>query len=91
MALGASRRAVLNGVVRSGLKMTVAGSLAGFAVSLWVQRLMQSWLYQTGGFDVLPHVTAALVLMALAAAACYGPARRAAAMDPSQALRRTPI
>jgi predicted permease len=88
MALGASRRAVLHGVVRSGLKMTVAGSLAGFAVSLWVQRLMQSWLYQTGGFDVVPHVTAALVLIALAAAACHGPARRAAAIDPSQALRR---
>jgi predicted permease len=87
MALGASRRAVLNGVVAGGLKMTVAGSAAGLGLSLWVQRLMQSWLPQASTVDAVPHIAAAAVLIALSTAACYGPARRAAAVNPSQALR----
>jgi putative ABC transport system permease protein len=87
MALGATRSAVLREVLRRGLRLALPGSIAGLAVSLWVERLMRSWLHQSASFDVVPHALAVATLTALSLAACYGPALRAAAIEPGDALR----
>ena len=87
MALGAERRAVLQQVLGAGFKLTIIGLALGLVGSLAVLRLMESALYRTSPFDVLPYVATALVLGFIAALACYLPARRAAGMDPARVLR----
>jgi predicted permease len=87
MALGARRGTVVAGIMRSGLKLTIAGAAAGLGLSLWVHRLMLGLLHQASSPDAVPYGAAAAILIALALAACYGPARRAAGIDPATALR----
>ena len=87
LALGASRGAVLYGVLRSALTLTASGAAAGLAWSVWLHRLMQSWLYGVSPLDPLPYVAAVVVLLLLSMAACYGPARKAAATETATVLR----
>ena len=87
LALGASRGTVIRGVLWSALTLTAAGAAAGLAVAAWLHRLMQSWLYEVSALDPLPYGLAAAALLLLSAAACYGPARRAAATETATVLR----
>jgi ABC-type lipoprotein release transport system permease subunit len=87
IALGAGKAAIFAQVLRHGLRLTLAGLLAGVCASLFLTRFLRSMLYGVGTTDVLTFATVAAVLCAVAILACYLPARRAASVDPMQALR----
>ena len=87
MALGAGRSDVLALVVREGLVMAAGGVVLGLAVSAALTRLMSSLLVGIAPRDPLAFGAAGLILVAVAAAASYVPARRAVRVDPIVALR----
>jgi predicted permease len=88
MALGASRRTVLNLMLSMGGRLVLAGLAIGVLVSLSSTRLLRSQLFGIAPSDPLSYVAVALVLGLVALVACYIPARRAAAVDPMTALRQ---
>jgi predicted permease len=87
IALGASKTAIFRQVVRHGLRLTLIGLTVGIAASMFLTRFLRSMLYGVGATDLLTFATVAVVLCVVAFAACYLPARRAASVDPMQALR----
>ena len=99
MALGAQPAHVLGMVVRQGLVLTVAGLVAGSALAIALGRAVASVSFTNSGMganarllgsganDPLIYVAAAVFLCVVAALASYLPARRAASVDPMQALR----
>ena len=87
MALGAQAMDVLRLVVRQGMTPVMFGLVVGLAAALALGRLIASQLYQTSAHNPL-LLAATLSILALAALlACLFPARRAALVDPAQALR----
>ncbi len=86
MALGAQRADVLRLVLRQGATMALAGVALGIALALGLTRLMSSQLFGVTPHDPLTFAAVGLVLIAVALAACYLPARRAATVDPIVAL-----
>jgi len=87
MALGAGRRGVVAQILKRGLRLAVAGVMLGAAAAFVSVRLLLSkvwWVSPTGAHVV---VGIALLLGAVAMAACYLPARRAAGIEPAAALR----
>ena len=87
MALGAQRSDVLRLVLSQGLRMALLGVAAGIALAAALTRLMSAQLYGVSPRDPLTFAAVALVLILVALAACYIPARRAASVDPTEALR----
>ena len=87
MALGAQRGDVLRAFLRDGARMTVLGVAAGGIAALALTRLMASILFEVKPTDPLTFGGVAVLLCAIALLACYIPARRAASVDPMQALR----
>jgi predicted permease len=87
MALGAQRSNVLRLVVGQGVKLAAAGIVIGIATALGLMRLITSLLFGVGANDPFTFAAAALVLLFVAIAACYIPARRAISVDPMNALR----
>ncbi|HET9785172.1 MAG TPA: FtsX-like permease family protein, partial [Terriglobales bacterium] len=87
MALGAQRGSLLAQFVAHGLKLALAGAALGLLGALAANRLLASQLYGLGPGDPLTLAAVTLLLAAVALLASYGPARRAAACDPIQALR----
>ena len=90
MAIGAQRSDVLRLVVGGGMKLAVAGVAIGIACALGLARLvvsMATMLYEVTPFDPASYSATALVLLVVAALACYVPARRAMRVDPIVALR----
>jgi ABC-type antimicrobial peptide transport system permease subunit len=87
MALGAQRSDVLRLVLGQGAKMALLGVVFGIALAAGLTRLMSAQLYGVSPRDPLTFAGVALVLMLVALAACYIPARRAASVDPTEALR----
>ena len=87
MALGATRLSVVSLVLRGALGQTLAGLCLGIPAALLAAHLMASLLYDVSGYDPFAFVGATLVLGICAAAAGFIPARRAASIDPMQALR----
>jgi predicted permease len=87
MALGASEGNVRGMVLRQVGLMTMIGGAIGLAAAIGGGRGARSLLYEIKSYDPLVMVAAALVLAAVALAAGYLPARRAAQTDPMQALR----
>ena len=86
IALGAGKADIFRNVIRQGSILTVAGLAAGVVASLFLTRFLRSMLYGVGTTDLLTFGTVAVVLCVVALFACYLPARRAAAVDPVQAL-----
>ncbi|MGP0021173.1 MAG: ABC transporter permease [Candidatus Sulfotelmatobacter sp.] len=87
MALGATRASVLSMVLRGGLWQILIGLGLGIPAALLAGHWMASQLYEVGSYDPVALVSATLVLALCAAAAGYVPARRAASIEPMQALR----
>jgi len=88
MALGARGADVLSLVLGQGLRPVLAGLAVGAAGSLALGRAIASLLFGVAPHDATTMAGASAVLAAVAAAACYLPARRAARLDPAVALRR---
>jgi predicted permease len=89
MALGAERRRIELMVLGEGLRLAAGGLGIGLLVSAACARLLGGLLHGVSPLDpaVFAGVTAGLVLVALAA--CYLPARRAAGLEPQEALRQS--
>jgi predicted permease len=87
MALGAQRTSVLAMVLRQGLQFVLIGLAMGLAGALVLTRLLTTLLFGIEPTDGLTFVAVSMVLVAVAAVACFVPARRAASVDPMVALR----
>ena len=87
IALGSQRRGIVRLVIASGLKLAVVGCVLGLAGAAAASRLLQSFLFQVSPFDPMVLVLAAIAVLVLALIASVIPARRAAAVDPIEALR----
>ncbi len=86
-ALGAQRGSVVRMVVWEGMSTALAGIAAGVAVALGLMRLMAGLLYDVRAGDPSVFIAVALALTATALLACWGPALKAAWIDPVAALR----
>jgi predicted permease len=87
MALGASRGGVLSMIVRTALSQAAIGLAVGLPLTFAAGRLLQHTLYQTSSFQPLVLLAVTALLLASALVAAVIPARRAASIDPMQALR----
>ena len=87
MALGATRSSVVAMVLRGALWQILIGLGVGIPAALIAGHFMASQLYEVGGYDPLALIGATLVLALCAAVAGFIPARRAASIEPMQALR----
>jgi putative ABC transport system permease protein len=87
MALGAQRTAVLRLVVGEGARIAIAGLAIGLVVALALAQFIRSLLFEVSESDPVTFFAVALLLAAVALAACYVPARRAMRVDPLVALR----
>jgi len=87
IALGADRASVISLVLRQGMVPVAVGIGAGLAGALMLTSAMRGLLYNVTPFDPWTFAAVSLLLAAVAAMACYVPARRAAAVDPLTALR----
>jgi putative ABC transport system permease protein len=88
MAIGAQAGHVLRIVIGGGMKLALIGVAIGVACALALARLTASMLYEVTPFDPASYAATAVVLLAVAALACYLPARRAMRVDPLTALRQ---
>jgi len=87
LALGASPRQVFGQVIGQGLKLAVIGVVLGLAVAAGATTLVRGLLFNTSATDPVVYGSLAVLLLAMAALACYVPARRAMRVDPMTALR----
>ncbi|HEX4544070.1 MAG TPA: ABC transporter permease [Candidatus Acidoferrum sp.] len=87
MALGAQRSEVMGLVLRQGMALIVVGSLLGVAASLGLTRFLGSLLFDVTPTDPTTFALVVALLIAVAALACWIPARRATRVDPMVALR----
>jgi putative ABC transport system permease protein len=87
LALGASRRDIVQLVVRQGMALTAAGITLGLFGSLLLTRFIAGFLFEVRAYDPLTLVCITLLLAAVACLACWIPALRATRVDPLTALR----
>jgi len=87
IALGARPSYVLGIVMKRGMALTLAGALMGVVGALAVARFLASRIYGLSSLEVFIPLSATSLLVIVALAACYIPARRAAKVDPIVALR----
>lgn len=88
MALGASEARVVGMVLRSGVRLSALGVIAGTLAALGATRLLAGLLYDVAPTDPLTFTAAAGVMLAVAAVASYLPARQASRMDAIATLRQ---
>ncbi len=87
MALGAGRGEVMGMIVRRGMTAALPGAAIGLIVALLARRSLDTWLFDVSAADPLTLGAVTLLLLGVAAAACWLPARRAARADAMKALR----
>jgi len=88
MALGARRDQVIRLLVREGMATAAIGVSVGLAIALVATRAMSSLLFGVSNVDLPTYAVASVFLILVALAASFAPASRAAAIDPSSALRQ---
>jgi len=88
MALGARAADVQTMVIRQGMKLTGVGVAIGLAAALAFSRLVAALLFEVRAIDPLIYVAVGILLSAVAVLACWVPSRRAAHVDPMQALHQ---
>jgi predicted permease len=87
VAVGAERADIIGMVLRSGIKLAIAGIVIGLAGTLALSSVLKNQLFGVTATDPLTFIGVAMGLVAVATAACYIPAWRAANADPLVALR----
>jgi len=87
VAVGAERGDIIGMVLRSGITLALAGVVVGLAGTLAISRVLKNQLFGVSATDPLTFIGVAITLIAVATAACYIPAWRAANADPLTALR----
>jgi ABC-type antimicrobial peptide transport system permease subunit len=87
MALGSSRDRMIGLVLTEGVTLACIGLGIGLIGAYFIGRSMRSMLFGVGAMDLSAFVSVGLVLFSAALLACYLPARRAASMNPMDALR----
>lgn len=88
IALGAQRREIIQMILKGGMKSAMIGILVGSAAALALSRLLENLLFEVKAHDPLVFVVSVCLLGFVAALSIYLPARRAAQLDPIEALRR---
>jgi len=88
MAMGAKSQDVMRMVVREGMKMAVIGAAIGFAISLPLPKVFGAIFFDTHVSEPLLYLGVPLVILGVSTLATYIPARRAARIDPINALRQ---
>jgi ABC-type antimicrobial peptide transport system permease subunit len=87
VALGANPRHIAKAVATRGLRLTAAGIAAGFVLYAMAAPFLRSFLYGVTASDPLTLGAVTLALVATGSVASWLPARRAARVDPAEALR----
>jgi predicted lysophospholipase L1 biosynthesis ABC-type transport system permease subunit len=87
LALGSSRMQIIALVVRQSAVLAGAGSLAGLAAAAAFSHAMQSFLFEVRPIDPITYCAVPMLMMLVAVFAAWNPARRAARIEPMQALR----
>jgi ABC-type antimicrobial peptide transport system permease subunit len=87
MALGADRASVVRLMLGESAVYGGAGLAAGTLLALWSSRMLRGLLFEVPPTDVATYASLALGVAALVALASYAPARRAASVNPADALR----
>jgi ABC-type antimicrobial peptide transport system permease subunit len=87
MALGARSADVTAMILKEGARILLIGSLIGCAIALALTRFMKSILYETNSMDPLSLLGVTVLLVAAGLIACWIPSRRAARVNPIEALR----
>jgi putative ABC transport system permease protein len=87
LALGAQKRKVLSLVIAQGMKLVLTGMVIGIVAALALTRVIRSLLYGVTPTDPATLAVVSLLLLAVTLLACWLPARRAARVDPMEALR----
>jgi ABC-type antimicrobial peptide transport system permease subunit len=87
MALGAQKSDVLGLIIRGGLRLTLTGVVIGLIGALALTRYLSSQLYSVKATDPVTFAVVSVLMVATAILACWLPARRAAKVDPMEALR----
>ena len=86
-ALGASRGSILVLVMRQGLTFSIVGILIGLTAAVAASTAITALLFGVSGFDPVTYGGVSALLLLVSAAACFIPARRAAWVNPIEALR----
>jgi putative ABC transport system permease protein len=89
MAIGAQAGDIFRMMIGEGLRLSLTGVAIGLVGAWWLGSAGSSLLFGVSASDPLTFTTVSLLLTAVAAAACYFPARRAMRVDPILALRVT--
>jgi predicted permease len=87
MALGAQQSGVLRLVLTQAVKLTLAGTILGIAVSLVLARVLKTLIFNVSPTDPATYAAVGLIVVVVALIACYIPAYRATQADPMNALR----
>lgn len=87
MALGAQRGEIVGLFVRQGMLLAVIGAVCGLAAAFASMRLMEALLYGVSAYDPLTYAVITAGILVIACAACWLPSRRAAKVEPMNALR----
>jgi len=87
LALGAQRWQIVMTVVRESLFLSLAGCVAGLAGAVALSRVLHSFLFEVSALDPLTFGSVPVLMAIVAVAAAWIPARRAAGVDPMEALR----
>jgi putative ABC transport system permease protein len=86
-AMGAGRREILKLVLGEGLRLIALGVAAGLAAAIVLSRVLRSFLFEVEPTDPVTLIAVGLLFVGVALLACWAPARRAAKVDPLEALR----
>ena len=87
MALGATRMSVAQLILRQGSILIGAGLVVGLVLSYLATRLIKGFLYQVPALDPWTYIAVAVALLTVGLIAAFFPARRAASIQPMEALR----